>query len=114
MGRRVWARLYVRRRNPRVQISEQINAAGHERGIAVGHAECSGDCWTRRGFARLPVLRWRLRRSVRRSFGLSAGESLRRRWTIVHVTQLWSIIWPGNLNMSFVYVEGESLLTGPS
>src|SRR6185437_4516952 len=28
--------LYVRRRNPRVQISEQINGGGHERGMRSG------------------------------------------------------------------------------
>ena len=34
--------LYVRRRNPRVQISAQIDGGGHERGMRSGTLERSG------------------------------------------------------------------------
>ena len=34
--------LYVRRKNPRVQIAAHIDGGGHERGMRSGHPECSG------------------------------------------------------------------------
>ena len=57
--------LYVRRRNPRVQIAAQIDGGGHERGMRSGTLECSRHRRSRQG------LRDCLRRDGQRS-GISA------------------------------------------
>ena len=103
--------LYVRRRNPRVQISEQINGGGHERGMRSGTLNVPGivglgkacelcmeemDSETRR----LSALRDKLK------------EKLESNLDYVHVNGSMEHRLPSNLNMSFVYVEGESLLMG--
>ncbi len=103
--------LYVRRRNPRVQISEQQNGGGHERGmrsgtlnvpgiVGLGKAcEIAGDEMATEA-AREIELRDYLRKKLE---------------TALDYTQVNGNMdhhLPGNLNMSFVYVEGESLLMG--
>jgi cysteine desulfurase len=103
--------LYVRRRNPRVQISAQIDGGGHERGmrsgtlnvpgiVGLGKAcEISGEEMATEA-ARLQAMRDHLR------------EKLETALDYVEVNGSWEHRLPGNLNMSFVYVEGESLLMG--
>jgi len=103
--------LYVRRRNPRVQISAQIDGGGHERGmrsgtlnvpsiVGLGKAcEIAGEEMATEA-ARLQALRDRLR------------NKLESELDYVEVNGSWEHRLPGNLNMSFVYVEGESLLMG--
>ena len=103
--------LYVRRRNPRVQISAQIDGGGHERGmrsgtlnvpgiVGLGKAcEIAGEEMTTEA-ARLRAMRDHLR------------EKLETALDYVEVNGSWEHRLPGNLNMSFVYVEGESLLMG--
>ena len=103
--------LYVRRRNPRVQISAQIDGGGHERGMRSGtlnvpgivglgkaceiaRAEMEGEAAYLRG------LRDRLQ------------NKLESELDYIHVNGSMEHRLPGNLNMSFVYVEGESLLMG--
>lgn len=103
--------LYVRRRNPRVQISEQINGGGHERGmrsgtlnvpgiVGLGKAcELSGQEMASES-KRLTALRDKLKNKLESSLDY------------IHVNGSMEHRLPGNLNMSFVYVEGESLLMG--
>jgi cysteine desulfurase len=103
--------LYVRRRNPRVQISEQINGGGHERGmrsgtlnvpgiVGLGEAcEICGNEMTAEA-ARLTALRDKLKNKFESELDY------------VHVNGSMKHRLPGSLNMSFVYVEGESLLMG--
>ncbi len=103
--------LYVRRRNPRVQIAAQIDGGGHERGmrsgtlnvpsiVGLGKAcEIAGEEMPVEA-ARLQALRDHLRQRL---------ESV---LDYVEVNGSWEHRLPGNLNMSFVYVEGESLLMG--
>ncbi len=103
--------LYVRRRNPRVQISEQINGGGHERGMRSGTlnvpgivglgkaAEIAGE-EMKSETERLLKLRNKLQRKLESALDY------------IHVNGSMEHRLPGNLNMSFVYVEGESLLMG--
>src|SRR5690242_1026673 len=105
--------LYVRRRNPRVEITEQINGGGHERGMRSGTLNVPGIV----GFGkaceiaaaemaseseRLHRLRDRLRQRLE-----SALDQVRVNGSLHHRL-------PGNLNMSFAGVEGEALLMGLS
>lgn len=103
--------LYVRRRNPRVQISEQINGGGHERGMRSGTLNVPGIVGlgkaceiAREEMAaegeRLSKLRDKLKARLESSLDY------------VHVNGSMEHRLPNNLNMSFVYVEGESLLMG--
>ncbi|MCL2659816.1 MAG: IscS subfamily cysteine desulfurase, partial [Acidobacteriaceae bacterium] len=103
--------LYVRRRNPRVQIAEQINGGGHERGMRSGTLNVPGIVGMGKACelageemaaetARLTELRDYLRHKLESALDY------------VHVNGNMEHHLPGNLNMSFVYVEGESLLMG--
>jgi cysteine desulfurase len=103
--------LYVRRRNPRVQLTAQMDGGGHERGMRsgtlnvtgiVGLGEACGIC--RREMQeesrRLQFLRDKLRATLERELDeVFINGSMEHRL-------------PNNLNMSFAYVEGESLLMG--
>ena len=103
--------LYVRRRNPRVQLAEQINGGGHERGMRSGTLNVPGIvglgaacelCMNEMAAeaAREIELRDYLRAKLEKALD----------YTVVNGNMEHHL--PGNLNMSFVYVEGESLLMG--
>jgi cysteine desulfurase len=103
--------LYVRRRNPRVQISGQIDGGGHERGMRSGTLNVPGIVGLGKACEiagqemkaeteRLTALREKLR------------AKLEGHLDYVHVNGSMEHRLPGNLNVSFVYVEGESLLMG--
>jgi cysteine desulfurase len=103
--------LYVRRRNPRVQLAAQIDGGGHERGMRSGTLNVPGIVGLGNACeiaqqemaaeaARETALRDRLK------------NKLEAELDYVHVNGSWEHRLPGNLNMSFVYVEGESLLMG--
>jgi cysteine desulfurase len=103
--------LYVRRRNPRVQIAAQIDGGGHERGMRSGTLNVPGIVGLGKACeiaqqemkaeaAHLTALRDRLK------------NKLESELDYVHVNGSMEHHLPGNLNMSFVYVEGESLLMG--
>jgi cysteine desulfurase len=103
--------LYVRRRNPRVQITEQINGGGHERGMRSGTLNVPGIVGLGKACEicgeemeaeseRLTELRDYLRAKLEGALDY------------VQVNGNMEHHLPGNLNMSFVYVEGESLLMG--
>jgi cysteine desulfurase len=103
--------LYVRRRNPRVQITEQINGGGHERGMRSGTLNVPGIVGLGKACeiageemvsetARLKELRDYLKQKFENALDY------------IHVNGNMDHHLPGNLNMSFVHVEGESLLMG--
>jgi cysteine desulfurase len=103
--------LYVRRKNPRVQISAIIDGGGHERGMRSGTLNVPGIVGLGKACAiameempqesvRLAGLRDRLK------------ESIMSRLDEVYVNGTMAHHLPGNLNISFAYVEGESLLMG--
>jgi cysteine desulfurase len=103
--------LYVRRRNPRVQLAAIIDGGGHERGMRSGTLNVTGIV----GFgkacelcqnemaeesARLSRLRDRLKDNF---FG---------KLDEIFINGSTTDRLPHNLNISFAYVEGESLLMG--
>lgn len=107
--------LYVRRRNPRVEVAEQINGGGHERGMRSGTLNVPGIVGFGRACEiaaqemsaeseRLRRLRDRLRDQLE-----SALDQVRVNGAMDREHRL-----PGNLNMSFAGVEGEALLMGLS
>ncbi|PYT29326.1 MAG: IscS subfamily cysteine desulfurase [Acidobacteria bacterium] len=103
--------LYVRRKSPRVQITAQMDGGGHERGMRsgtlnvpgiVGMGEACGICQQEmpEESKRLRHLRDKLRSTFERELDeVFINGSMEHRL-------------PHNLNMSFAYVEGESLLMG--
>ncbi|MGD0648383.1 MAG: IscS subfamily cysteine desulfurase [Acidobacteriaceae bacterium] len=103
--------LYVRRRNPRVQISEQINGGGHERGMRSGTLNVPGIVGLGKAceICQEEMAAEAAREQVLRDYLKNKLE------TALDYTQVNGNMehhLPGNLNMSFIYVEGESLLMG--
>jgi cysteine desulfurase len=103
--------LYVRRKNPRVQISAIIDGGGHERGMRSGTLNVAGIVGLGKACAiaseemakeacHLAGMRNRLR------------DRIMSRLDEVYINGSWDHRLPGNLNISFAYVEGESLLMG--
>ena len=103
--------LYVRRKNPRVQLSPIIDGGGHERGMRSGTLNIPGIAGLGKSCAiaseemlkescHIAGLRNRLRDKI-------AG-----RLDEIYVNGSMDQRLPGNLNISFAYVEGESLLMG--
>jgi cysteine desulfurase len=103
--------LYVRRRNPRVQITEQINGGGHERGMRSGTLNVPGIVGLG---AACELCRTEMAAEAVREAGLRdyLRNKLENALDYVQVNGNMEHHLPGNLNMSFVYVEGESLLMG--
>jgi len=103
--------LYVRRKNPRVQLVAQIDGGGHERGMRSGTLNVPGIV----GFGKaaelcqqlmpeeMPRLQ-RLRDKLKDGILAQLDE--------VYINGTMERRLPHNLNMSFAYVEGESLLMG--
>ena len=103
--------LYVRRRNPRVQLTEQINGGGHERGMRSGTLNVPGIVGLGKAceIAGEEMDAEAKRLSELRDYMKAKFENA---LDYVHVNGNMEHHLPGNLNMSFVYVEGESLLMG--
>src|SRR2546425_1759981 len=103
--------LYVRRRNPRVLLAAQIDGGGHERGMRsgtlnvpgiVGMGKAAEICRTEMATEakRLSTLRDRL------------NEALHKNLDEIYINGSMEHRLPHNLNISFAYGEGESLLMG--
>src|ERR1700724_4193270 len=103
--------LYVRRKSPRVQITAQMDGGGHERGMRSGTLNVPGIVGLGEACAlcqaempeeskRMAYLRDRLR------------SKLEAQLDEVYVNGTMEHRVPNNLNISFAYVEGESLLMG--
>jgi cysteine desulfurase len=103
--------LYVRRRNPRVSLTAQIDGGGHERGMRSGTLNVPGIVGLG---AACEICREEMETEAKRETELR--DYLRNKFEkaldYVHVNGNMDHHLPGNLNMSFVYVEGESLLMG--
>ena len=105
--------LYVRRKNPRVQLAPIMDGGGHERGMRSGTLNVTGIVGLGKACeicgqemaeesCRLAGLRNRLRDRI-------VGEL-----DEVYINGSMEHRLPNNLNLSFAYVEGESLLMGIS
>ena len=103
--------LYVRRRNPRVQITEQINGGGHERGMRSGTLNVPGIVGLG---AACEIAMNEMEAEGKRQQELRdyLKTKFENALDYVHVNGNMDHHLPGNLNMSFVHVEGESLLMG--
>ena len=105
--------LYVRRKNPRGQLTAIIDGGGHERGMRSGTLIVPGIV----GFGKAAELAMQempeeskrtsyLRDKLMNKF-LSNLDEVKVNGTMEPGKHL-----PGNLNISFIYVEGERLLMG--
>jgi len=103
--------LYVRRKAPRVQITAQMDGGGHERGMRSGTLNVPGIAALGEACAiaqrempeeskRLRYLRDKLK------------DKLQSGLDEVYINGSMEHRLPHSLNMSFAYVEGESLLMG--
>jgi len=103
--------LYVRRKSPRVQLTAQMDGGGHERGMRSGTLNVPGIV----GFGEAAALAHRempeesqrlrhLRDKLRNKLESELDE--------VFINGTMEHRLPHNLNISFAYVEGESLLMG--
>jgi cysteine desulfurase len=105
--------LYVRRRNPRVRLVAQIDGGGHERGMRSGTLNVPGIVGLGKA---CELCREELEGESKRLTELR--DYLEQRITseldFVHFNGNREHRLPGNLNLSFSFVEGESLLMGIS
>jgi cysteine desulfurase len=103
--------LYVRRKDPRVQLAAVIDGGGHERGMRSGTLNVPGIVGLGKACEicqqempteseRLRALRDRLK------------DGILSRLDEVYINGSMKYRLPNNLNLSFAYVEGESLLMG--
>jgi cysteine desulfurase len=103
--------LYVRRKNPRVQVAPMIDGGGHERGMRSGTLNVPGIVGLGKACeicqkemaaesARLGRLRDKLKDTLESGLGNTAING-----SIAHRL-------PNNLNIGFANVEGESLMMG--
>lgn len=103
--------LYVRRRNPRVLLSPIIDGGGHERGMRSGTLNVPGLV----GFGKACELAGQemAAESARvRALRDRLNHKLHDGLDELYINGSMEFRLPGNLNISFAYVEGESLLMG--
>jgi len=103
--------LYVRRRNPRVQVSPIIDGGGHERGMRSGTLNVPGIV----GFGKAAELcQSEMAEESKRLRGLRdrLKEGILGGLDDAHINGSMTHRLPHNLNVSFAHVEGESLLMG--
>jgi cysteine desulfurase len=103
--------LYVRRKNPRVQLSAIIDGGGHERGMRSGTLNVTGIvglgkaceiCMNEMAQESEKLLHMRER----------LKESIMSRLDETFINGSMTHRLPHNINISFAFVEGESLLMG--
>jgi cysteine desulfurase len=103
--------LYVRRRNPRVQITAQMDGGGHERGMRSGTLNVPGIVGM--GKAAELCMQEMAEESKRLSYLRDKlKDKLFSDLDEVYINGSMEHRLPHNLNISFAYVEGESLLMG--
>lgn len=102
--------LYVRRK-PRIRLEAMIDGGGHERGMRSGTLNVPGIV----GFGKAAALCTELmEQEAKTSFALRERlrVGIQSRVTDTFINGSMEHRLPGNLNISFAYIEGESLLMG--
>jgi cysteine desulfurase len=103
--------LYVRRRSPRVLLAPLIDGGGHERGMRSGTLNVPGIV----GFGKAAELcRLEMAADTERLKSLRErlNQKLHAGLDEIYINGSMEQRLPHNLNISFAYVEGESLLMG--
>lgn len=105
--------LYVRRRNPRVRLVAQMDGGGHERGMRSGTLNVPSIVGLGKAceLSRLELPQEALRTSALRDH---LEKRIFSELDFVHLNGNREHRLPNNLNVSFAYVEGESLIMGIS
>lgn len=103
--------LYVRRRNPRVLLAEQISGGGHERGMRSGTLNVPGIVGLGKA---AEICQADMAADTARLLGLRErlNEKFHQNLDEIYINGSMEHRLPHNLNISFAYVEGESLLMG--
>ena len=103
--------LYVRRKNPRVQLSPIIDGGGHERGMRSGTLNVPGIVGLGKACS---LCQEEMPEESRKIGGLRdrLRDKIMGELDEVFINGTMEHRLPGNLNISFAYVEGESLLMG--
>ena len=103
--------LYVRRKNPRVQLVAQIDGGGHERGMRSGTLNVPGIVGLGKACA---LASEGMAEEAKKLAGLRdrLKDKIMGQLDEVYINGTMEHHLPGNLNISFAYVEGESLLMG--
>ncbi len=103
--------LYVRRKNPRVRLSPIMYGGGHERGMRSGTLNVPSIV----GFGEACALAQKeMSSEAERLLGLRERlwKGLSAQLDDIYVNGHPTLRLPGNLNVSFAYVEGEALMMG--
>jgi len=103
--------LYVRRKSPRVRLSPLVHGGGHERGMRSGTLNVPGIV----GFgkaAELANLRLTSDYELLKRLRDRLWDKIQAGLDEVHLNGHPTQRLPHNLNVSFAYVEGESLMMG--
>ena len=103
--------LYVRRKGPRVRIAPMIDGGGHERGMRSGTLNVPGIV----AFGKAAELcKQEMEQDTKRLSALRdrLNQRLHKGLDEIYINGSMEHRLPHNLNISFAYVEGESLLMG--
>jgi cysteine desulfurase len=103
--------LYVRRKSPRVQLTAQMDGGGHERGMRSGTLNVPGIVGLGAACA---ISQAEMADETKRLQGMRdyLKDRLRSELDEIYVNGSMEHRLPHNLNISFAYVEGESMLMG--
>jgi cysteine desulfurase len=103
--------MYVRRRNPRVQVTAQMDGGGHERGMRSGTLNVPGIVGLGEACA---ICQREMVEETARLKGMRdwLKDKLMSELDETFINGSMEHRLPHNLNISFAYVEGESMLMG--
>ncbi|MCW5829892.1 MAG: IscS subfamily cysteine desulfurase [Deltaproteobacteria bacterium] len=101
--------LYVRRRNPRVRVAPVIHGGGHERGIRSGTLNVPGIVGFGASAAKAAQV-WEEESGRLRKLRDRMWDGFRKELDEIYLNGHPVHRLPNNLNISFAFVEGESMM----